>query len=111
MELLKKFFNCKANSILESVIALSVISICLFIAVMIYSLVFTPKTSSGFYVSKNKTNELFFLLQLEDDSINVNEKDFSIHEEWYSTSLKQVTITANDSVGEEKKYFIQTFHE
>lgn len=113
MELLKRYFSFKANSILESVIALSIISICLFVAVMIYSVVFTPKTSSGFYVSKNKADELFFLMQLEQDSIYLNEQDYSIEEEWQSTFLKKVTIKAKDSIGvsEEKKYYIRTFHE
>lgn len=113
MELLKRCFRLKANSILESVISLSIISICLFIAVMIYSVVFTPKTSSGFYVSKNKADELFFLMQLEQDSIYLNEQDYSIAEEWQSTFLKRVTIKAKDSIGvsEEKKYYIRTFHE
>jgi hypothetical protein len=113
MELLKRYFRLKANSILESVIALSIISICLFIAVMVYSVVFTPKTSSAFYVSKNKADELFFLMQLEQDSIYSNEEDYSIKEEWQSTFLKKVTITAKDStsVSGEKKYYIRTFHE
>ncbi len=113
MGLLKNCFSLKANSIFESVIALSIISVCMFVAIMIYSTVFTPKTSSGYYISKNKADELFFIMQLEQDSADLNQTNFSIIEEWQSTELKKLTLKANDStwVNAEKKYYIRTFHE
>lgn len=62
MELSKGYF--KANSILESVIALSIISICLYIAVIVFSQVFSPRTSAKYYASQNRVGELFFLFEI-----------------------------------------------
>lgn len=67
MELSKGYF--KANSILESVIALSIISICLYIAVIVFSQVFSPRTSAKYYASQNRVGELFFLFEIRHDSI------------------------------------------
>lgn len=107
---LKKYFNHSANSILESVIALSIISICLYIAVMVYASVFTPKTSPKFYTSRNKITELYYLMQLSPDSIDaLNTDNLKISHEWINASLQQIDIEFKDSSGVivKNNFFIQ----
>jgi hypothetical protein len=95
----KKFCNPKANSILESVIALTIISICLYFAILIFASVFTPRTSAKFYNTQNKVNELFYLAQLKNDSLNYENKNeqLIIDEEVINDNLKKVLIHYNDS--------------
>jgi hypothetical protein len=96
---LKKYCNLKANSILESVIALTIISICLYFAIMIFTAVFSPRTSVKFYETQNKVNEMFFLLQLKNDSLkkqNSNE-NLNIEEEPINEGLKRIQIHYKDS--------------
>lgn len=111
MALLKGYYNFKANSILESVIALSIISICLYIAVMVVSSVFSKKTSVKFYDTQNKINELFFLSQLQGDSLIYDETDENliIKEEIINTGLKKINIEFKDSthIMHEKSFYVQ----
>lgn len=111
MQLLKKYCKIKANSLLESVIALTIISICLYFAVMIFATVYTPKTSAKFYNTQNKVNELFYLYQLRNDSIyyeNENE-NLLINEETISNTLKKISIQYKDSsqFKFEKSFYVQ----
>ncbi|RKR09078.1 hypothetical protein C8C83_0678 [Flavobacterium sp. 90] len=99
MELSKKCFNFSANSILESVIALTIISICLYFAVLIFASVYTSKTSAKFYGTQNKVNELFYLLELKNDSV-LNEsqnENLLIEEEIINDNLKKILIEYKDS--------------
>jgi hypothetical protein len=114
MASIKKYCNVSGNSILESVIALSIISVCLYIAIMVYASVFSPRTSPKFYSTYNKLDELFFLSQVQSDSINTIENDnLTIEEELINTNLKQVTIKYKDSskIDFEKSYYIQQSNE
>lgn len=109
--LLKKYYNLKANSILESVIALTIISICLYFAVMIFASVYTPKTSAKFYSTQNKVNEIFYLSELKIDSI-INESEnenLLIEEETVNESLKKISIQYKDSsqFKFEKSFYVQ----
>lgn len=98
MEFSKRHYSVKATSLLESVIALSIISICLYFAILIFSMVFTPKTSVKFYDTQNKINELFYLSALKSDSLSESANDvFSIEENRLSTGLKQVKVSYKDS--------------
>lgn len=94
MEWLKKY--CKANSILESVIALAIISICLYIAMMVYANVFSKKTSIVSYSQQNKMNEMFYLLQVASDSLEMENQD-NINVEWINTNLQEITIKSEDT--------------
>ena len=109
---LKKYCNLKANSILESVIALTIISICLYFAILIFSTVFTSRTSTKFYDKQNKVNELFFLAQLKNDSLIFDNEDenLQIEEEIINENLKKVTAQYKDSAQFqfEKSFYIQT---
>jgi hypothetical protein len=109
--LLKKYYNLKANSILESVIALTIISICLYFAVMIFASVYTPKTSAKFYSTQNKVNEIFYLSELKIDSIiNGSENEnLLIEEETVNESLKKISIQYKDSsqFKFEKSFYVQ----
>jgi cell division protein FtsL len=95
----KKYYKLPANSILESVIALTIISICLYFAIMIFASVYTPKTSAKFYGTQNKVNELFYLSELKSDSIsNENQDDnLLIEEERINDNLKKISIEYKDS--------------
>lgn len=111
MVLSKKYYNLSANSILESVIALTIISICLYFAVMIFASVYTPKTSAKFYSTQNKVNELFYLSELKSDSIS-NENDnenLLIEEESVNDELKKVSVQYKDSTQFrfEKSFYVQ----
>ncbi|MES2545182.1 MAG: hypothetical protein V4548_09880 [Bacteroidota bacterium] len=108
---LKKYSNVKANSILESMIALCIISVCLYIAIMIFAAVFTPRTSAKFYNTQNKVNELFFLTQLKNDSIKneTNENNLILEEEIVNDGVKKIIIQYKDSTKFqfEKSFYIQ----
>lgn len=107
MELLKRSNKVKATSILESVVALCIISICLYIAMTIFAVVLTPKSSPRFYNSQNKANELFFLSQLEMDSL-YNTDNITIEKEGISNNLDEITIKYKDSsqIEFEKKFYL-----
>lgn len=113
MAFLKKYCNLKANSILESVIALTIISICLYLAIMIFAAVFTPRTSAKFYGTQNKVNELFFLAQLKNDSLS-NENDdenlITTEEEVVNEGVKMISVSYKDSIQFkfEKSFYVQT---
>ncbi|MFK7032417.1 hypothetical protein [Flavobacterium oreochromis] len=97
MELLKKLNSCiKATSLLESVIALCIISISLYATTLVLSMVFTPKTSPKFYCTQNQMNELFYELQLNEDSI-VTLDTFQIEFSYMDKNLKKVKINFKDS--------------
>jgi len=55
---LKNYKYLKASSLLESVIAISIISICILVAFSIYVNVTSNKKSVGFYNAKHKVEEL-----------------------------------------------------
>lgn len=103
MKLLKKHY--KANSLLESVIALTIISICIYISIMVYANVFSPKTSTLYYSHQNKINEQFFLLQLQEE---ITASSVKIEENWLNTNLKEVQVKFTDSLATEmnKTFYI-----
>lgn len=96
----RKYFNLRANSILESVVALSIISICLYIAVLVYTSVFSARTSPKFYTTRHKISELYYEIQLNPDSINsLNGDDFRIDSEWINAGLQHIDVEYKDSSG------------
>lgn len=105
---LRKCCKVNANSLLESVIALTIISICLYFAVMIFASVYTPKTSAKFYSTQNKVNELFYLSQIKNDSIaNDENENLLIEEESVNENLKKISVQYKDST---KFKFEKTFY-
>ncbi len=107
---LKKCYRVNANSLLESVIALTIISVCLYFAVMIFASVYTPKTSAKFYSTQNKVNELFYLSQVKNDSIaNDENENLLIEEETVNENLKKVSVQYKDSTQFkfEKTFYVQ----
>lgn len=110
MESLKKCCKVSANSLLESVIALTIISVCLYFAVMIFASVYTPKTSAKFYSTQNKVNELFYLSQIKSDSISNDENEnLLIEEEAINENLKKISVQYKDSTQFkfEKSFYVQ----
>lgn len=95
----KKYINLKADSILESVIALSIISICLYISVLVYASVFTPKTSSKFYISRNKITSMYYLSQINPDSIEASfDNKITFDKEWITPTLQKIKVEFKDSL-------------
>lgn len=111
MVFLKKYCSVKANSILESVIALTIISICLYFAILIFASVFTPRTSAKFYNTQNKVNELFFLSQLKNDSLQYESpnENLLIEEEIVNDHLKKISVQYKDSTQFkfEKSFYVE----
>jgi type II secretory pathway pseudopilin PulG len=109
MGLLRNYCNYKANSLLESVVALSIISVCLYIAVMVYSSVFTARTTARFYIEQNKINEFFFITQIQQDTLLEKfENDNWIITEEPEGKIKKITVKYKDSLQAypEKSYYI-----
>ncbi|QOG02174.1 hypothetical protein [Flavobacterium sp. MDT1-60] len=109
MVLSKRYYKLSANSILESVIALTIISVCLYFAVMIFASVYTPKTSVKFYGTQNKVNELFYLSELKSDSLSGENENMLIEEETVNDNLKKISIQYKDSTQFkfEKSFYVQ----
>ena len=91
---LKKYY--KANSILESVIALTIISICLFIAIIVYSQVFSVSTSLQHFNKQNLVNQQFYEMQL--NLGNNNSERIELEERWINTNLKEISAHLVDSL-------------
>lgn len=105
----KNYYSVKANSLLESVIALCIITICLYLASMVYAAIFTANTTSRFYMSRNKMDEAFFLMQTDQDSLlEKYENDrWKIEKEYYG-GAERLIITYRDSlqIYPLKRYYI-----
>lgn len=99
MQLQKKDFSLPAGSILESVIALCIVAVCVYVSILIYATVFKPKTSIKFYNSRNKLQEYFFTAQTMPDSIFTEETNISSKEEWLKGNLKKLEMEYRDSTG------------
>jgi hypothetical protein len=97
MEFAKKYFRVAANSILESVIALSIIAICLFVSILVYQRVFDPKTGPQLYRAKNHLNSLYYQMQMGEDSLNTDR--LLINRTWINSDIQQVDIEYKDSSG------------
>ncbi len=110
MRLSKKYFNVRAGSLIESVAALSIIAICLVTAVLIYSQVFTMRTSARFYNRNNAMDEVFFATMLGQDSLLVKytEDDRMLIEEEVYKGYKIIRVSCNDSIKPhvEKYYYL-----
>ena len=106
---LKKCSSLPANSILESVIALCIIAVCLYVAVLVYSQLFSSRTSPRFYNSKNKMAEVYYMFQVNPDSIlSADNDNLNITEEYENAHLQKLAIEFKDSSGVKLKssYFI-----
>ncbi len=79
---------------------------------IVYASVFSPRTAPLFYGERNQSDELFFLMQVGDDSIaNSDGTKLLIEEEWLNTNLKQITIKRKDSIKgalQKRSYYIRS---
>ena len=110
MVLLKNCYRVKANSLLESVIAVCIISVCLYIGIVIYSKAYTSKTSLKAYTTQNKINEAFVLIEAGQDSLldgTEQRKNWKITQD-DTDGLQKLTIKYSDSLQSypEKSYYI-----
>ncbi|WP_109852420.1 hypothetical protein [Aquimarina sp. AU58] len=69
MQLLNKY-NVKAGSVIESVIAMTIIAICLSMALIIYSRVLGSDNSIAHYQARQKVKELFWETKSEKQFID-----------------------------------------
>ncbi|AEW86770.1 hypothetical protein B0A78_08425 [Flavobacterium columnare NBRC 100251 = ATCC 23463] len=110
---LKNLNKVKANSIIESVVALCIISVCLYIAMLVFSAVLTQKSSPKFYQTQHKANALFYLSQIEFDSIINQTEAITIETTPVNANLKELTIKYKDSteIEIEKKFYLLNHEE
>lgn len=75
-------------------------------------MVFTAKTSSKFYETQNKINELFFVSQLGNNSLDeyLSNDSLMMEEEIIGSRLKKITVSYRDSLRLEvkKSFYIET---
>jgi hypothetical protein len=104
MGLSRRCFSVAANSLLESVISLTIISICLFIGIRVYAAVFSPKTSIKALSDAGKANEVFFQLQLGQDSIlQSSEWKIEVQE---NGAINEIKVQEAGQGGKYKSYYI-----
>lgn len=99
MALSKSLYNYSGSSLLESVIALTIISVCIYIATIVYSAVFTANTSVKYYREQNNINETFFVLQLQQDSLYADYDNAAVWdiETQKNGQLTEATVKYKDS--------------
>ncbi|MFL9843558.1 hypothetical protein [Flavobacterium rhizosphaerae] len=99
MHWLKKYGNTKAGSLLESVIALCIIAVCIYVTIIVFSRIYLPASSVRASHLKNKMFEIAILKEIGADSLSavVNKNNLHVKEE-LDGNLVKMTITANDSI-------------
>ena len=97
MKLLKKHTSLKANSLLESVIALAIISIGIYAAILVFNQVFTNSTSEKFHIEQKNINNLFYEIQLGNDTFQNEESSYQFEIDDYNSELKVYKINYKDS--------------
>lgn len=90
---------------MESVIALTVISVCVYISMVVYARALSHRNSVSFSAASNRLAETFYLCELHNEVVR---KDISIEETWLNTALKEQTVILSDSLGHDKQQ--QTFY-
>jgi type II secretory pathway pseudopilin PulG len=97
MKLSRKHTSLKANSLLESVIALAIISIGIYAALLVFNQVFTNSTSEKFHIEQKNCNNLFYELQLGIDTIKNDESNYQFEINNLNSDLKEYKINYKDS--------------
>jgi type II secretory pathway pseudopilin PulG len=97
MKLLKKHTNLRANSLLESVIALAIISIGIYAAILVFNQVFTSNTSEKFHIEQKNINNMFYEIQLGVDTFQNDESNYQFEINNYNLNLKEYKINYKDS--------------
>jgi hypothetical protein len=97
MKLSKKHTSLKANSLLESVIALAIISIGIYAAILVFNQVFTTSTSEKFHIEQKKSNSLFYELQIGSESLNNEQSIYEFEISNHNSDLKEYRIHYKDS--------------
>lgn len=109
MKLLKKHINPKASSLLESVVSLSLISICIYVSILVYSLAFNEKITLQSHLNTLESYKIFYESSINEDlDTDSIPKSLNYEEEWLSTDFKLIRIRYNDSVGNHhsRKYYV-----
>ncbi|UMY66255.1 MULTISPECIES: hypothetical protein [unclassified Flavobacterium] len=92
----------RAGSLIESVMALAIISACLFIALGIYGQVFSKRTSARFYLTSQHIQRDYFLMQVTPDSVTSGLPQT----EWVNAGLREFVVPQTDSTAFETRYYI-----
>lgn len=91
MKSLKNFKYLKANSLVESVIAIAIISICILVAFLIYLNVIKQNKSVHYYEAKHKVESIF-----ENSIITESYEDETFNYKYYSIE-KTVGISEKEN--------------
>lgn len=97
MRLSKKHTSLKANSLLESVIALAIISIGIYAAILVFNQVFSNSTSEKFHIEQKNINNLFYEIQLGADTLQNDESNYEFEINNSNSDLKEYKINYKDS--------------
>lgn len=105
MKLLKKYI--KANSMLESVIAIALISACIYISLLVCNQVFSKKLEEDINFEEKKMNNIFYELQVGTDSI-YNSNIYSIDEQNDGVNMKIININPMEGakVKNKKQFYV-----
>lgn len=108
MPLLKKHINLSGSSLLESVVSLSIISICLYVTVLVYTTVFNDKTSINYHSKTLECYSVFYNSLIENNNDTLI-KNIQFEEEWITSDLKIIKMNFIDSTGNHyiRKYYVQ----
>ena len=91
MKSLKNFNYIKANSLVESVIAIAIISICILAAFLIYLNVIKQNKSVHYYEAKHQVESIF-----ENSIITINYEDETFNYKYYSIE-KTVDVSEKEN--------------
>lgn len=97
MKLSKKHTSLKANSLLESVIALAIISIGIYAAILVFNQVFSSSTSEKFHIEQKNCNNMFYEIQLGINTFQNNESNYEFEINDFNSELKEYKINYKDS--------------
>lgn len=97
MKLLKKHTSLKANSLFESVIALAIISIGIYAAILVFNQVFANSTSEKFHIEQKNINNMFYEIQLGNDSFQNDDSNYQFEINNYNSELNEYKINYKDS--------------
>ena len=105
MEWLKKHFNIQASSLLESVIALAIISVCIYISITFSNLFFFSKNDVAKSWEEKELNTYFYELNIN-PNIELPEKYKIIKTDTLNSKLFEIELEKESKIMVHKKFLI-----
>ena len=111
MNLSKNYkIHLKASSLIESVMAIAIISICVFIATLVYAKLLESDYEIAYYKAKQKVSELHYQTTTEQlfDNDEYDYESFKIKKEVeeHSNSINKVTFEIISKSKKEKIFYL-----